>query len=184
MIANLGVLPEGAAEELLRHVERRSLGKSEFFAREGEIAEHVAFIGSGILRMFYVRSDGREFNRSFLKAGDFCGVLDSLVLGEPGRLYIDALEPVELLVVAWAELEALYDQHPYWSRIGRRFAERLAIKKMGREASLLLDDPEQRYLAFRREHAAIEARIADYHVASYIGVTPEALSRIKKRISL
>lgn len=177
-LERLGPLPDDAWADFAPQLRERRMARDEFFAMAGIDVSEVGFVTSGILRMYYVRNDGREFNKSFLTVGDICGVL-----GPGNRLYIDALTPAVLFVIPSGALLDLYDRHASWGRLGRRFAEMLSLKKMRREASFLLDSAEERYIAFRAEHGAIEHLIRDYHIASYIGVTPVALSRIKKRLS-
>ena len=77
-------------------------------------------------------------------------------------------------------VRAFYDRSAYWQRFGRLNAERLYVKKARREAALLMDPPLARYEAFLREYGADAERIRGYHVASYLGITPEALSRLRK----
>ncbi|MEM9074397.1 MAG: Crp/Fnr family transcriptional regulator [Myxococcota bacterium] len=157
-----------------------SLDRGDVFEPAGEPATRIAFIESGLLRMFYTRADGRAFNKSFVAELDFCAALESLLDGRPSRLSIEALEPSRLLVARYADFRALYDVDPYWERLGRLFIERLYLKKARKEAAFLLDSAAERYETFLREYPALEARVPDYHVASYLGVTPESLSRLRK----
>ncbi|WP_181919364.1 Crp/Fnr family transcriptional regulator [Alkalilimnicola ehrlichii] len=182
-LQEIGPITDEAWNAFEPFLQEKRLKKGTFFAMEGLPARDIAFVASGILRMYYVREDGREFNKSFVTAGDICGVLDALILNQPSRLYIDTLSPCHLFTLPWASLEALFDTYPCWSRIGRRFAYLLSVKKMRREASFLLDSAEERYRCFCNEYGGIAQLIPDYHIASYLGITPVALCRIKKRIS-
>lgn len=158
----------------------REVAAKTVLAREGSCSSEFGVIAKGLLRLFYIRRDGREFNKSFLSAGDFFGALDSLILGQPTRMWIETLEPSTLMVASYQTLTAMYARHPGWERLGRRFAEALYMKKITREASFLMDTAAERYQLFLREHAAIENRIPDYHIAAYLGISAEALSRLKK----
>lgn len=182
-LERLGSLPDPAWRAFAAQLKPRHLDKGEFFTKPGERAPDVGFPATGILRMYYVRDDGREFNKAFLTTGDLCGLFDALVLDQPSRLCIEALQPSVLLTVPWQTLAALYERDLHWATIGRRFAELLCVKKMRREESFLLDSAEERYRCFRADHGDIEKAIPDYHVASYIGITPVALSRIKRRLT-
>lgn len=183
-LERLGPISDDAWIAFSSQLRERHVEKDGFFAIPGVDTPDVGFITEGVLRMYYIRSDGREFNKSFLRAGDICGVLDAPIIDQPSRLYIGALVPSTLLTLPKASLEELYDRYHCWAKIGRRFAEMLAIKKMRREESLLLDSAEQRYRTFRLEYAQVEYLLRDYHIASYLGITPVALSRIKKRLTL
>jgi len=159
----------------------RVLEKGEFFARAGSECESVALAHSGIARLFYVRGDGKEFNKGFVSAPDFMAVLDALIVGEPSRLSIQALTPMQLLVAPYSRLAAFFERDIYWQRIHRRIVEQLYVKKVRREASLLMDTAEQRHRAFLEEHPQVSEAVPDYHVAAYLGITPEALSRLKRQ---
>lgn len=171
------------ADQVARFVasfRRREIAARTVVVQAGTSPEEFGVVGHGLLRLFYIRRDGREFNKSFLTTGDLFGALDTLIGGQPTRMWIETLEATSLLVARYRVLTDMYDRHPGWERLGRRIAESLTIKKFAREASLLMDSAAQRYQAFLDEHGAIENRIADYHIASYLGISAEALSRLKK----
>ena len=104
-------------------------------------------------------------------------------MGVPAPYSVQALEPTVALSAAWADLEALYDRHPALERLGRRIAERIAVKKELRERALLELTATERYQAFVRDEPALFARLPLYHVASYVGVTEVSLSRIRGRLA-
>ncbi|MCP4271690.1 MAG: Crp/Fnr family transcriptional regulator, partial [Gammaproteobacteria bacterium] len=86
-----------------------------------------------------------------------------------------------LLICDLAPVVNLFDQHRCWEKLGRLLAEQLYIKKETREAEFLLDDAETRYLNFQTNYPGLEDRLTQYHVASYLGITPVMLSRIRRR---
>jgi CRP-like cAMP-binding protein len=159
----------------------RELERFDYFVRPGETAHTVALVRSGLLRMFYARSDGKEFIKGFVRPPDFVAALESLLTGAPSRLAIQCLEPTRLYVLDYEVARAFYDRSAYWQRFGRLLVERLYVKKARREAALLMDSAAARYEAFLREHPDLAERVPDYHVASYLGITPEALSRLRNR---
>jgi len=181
--AALPSLPDASWDAIVPHLTSRSLTRGETLVRAGDTVDSVAFVRAGLLRMYYLRADGREFNKSFLGPGAFCGVLDALASGAPSRLSISALAATELTVLPWATFDALCRRDLAWSEVGRQMAQGLAVKKMRKEAGLLLDTAEQRYETFLAEFSELESVIADYQIASYLGITPEALSRIRRRRS-
>lgn len=172
--------PEPQWQQFASLLRPQALPKGTYWVRAGERTGKIAFVVEGLLRMFYIRKDGREFNKTFVTAPDFVGVLEALLTGEVSRLSVECLEATTLLEVDYAAIRALYDTHAYWERFGRLFTERLYVKKARREAALLMDPPAPRYSTFLKEHAHIEQRVPDYHVASYLGITPETLSRLRK----
>jgi hypothetical protein len=90
------------------------------------------------------------------------------------------LQETHLLVCNLASIVELFNQHHCWEKLGRILAEQLYIKKETREAEFLLDDAETRYFNFQKQYPGLEERIAQYHVASYLGITPVMLSRIRR----
>lgn len=178
-----GVPPASQWDEFARCFHLRSLPKGAQWITAGQTTTTVAFVAQGLLRMYYLREDGREFNKTFVYAPDFLGVLDALLTGESSRLSVQSLEPTTLLEVEHARACSFYERHPYWERFGRLFAERLYVKKARREAALLVESPAHRYRTFLDEHASLEQRVPDYHIASYLGITPETLSRLRKALA-
>ncbi len=175
-----GEPPEVLWEEFRGFMRLRTMKKGEAFAREGEHTHSVAFVASGLFRMFYRRPDGRELNKSFVAENDFVGSFEALLSGDVNRLAIECMAPATVLEFTFAKARALHDRHHYWQRFGRLLAERLYVKKARREAALLMDTALERYEVFLQEHPELAERVPDYHIASYLGITPEALSRLKK----
>jgi CRP/FNR family transcriptional regulator, anaerobic regulatory protein len=172
--------PADQIAEFLAAFRPRELAARTVVVRAGASPAEFGVIDRGLLRLFYLRRDGRELNKSFLTTGDFVGALDALISGAPTRIWIETIEPTTLRVASHRALTDMYLRHPGWERLGRRFAEAMYLKKIAREASLLMDTAAERYQTFLDEHAAIENRIPDYHIAAYLGISAEALSRLKR----
>lgn len=177
-----GELPSDFAEftSLFR---RAKLRKGEVFVRSGEQTQALAFVTSGIARMFYTRNSGKEFNKGFVSAPEFMSALEALLTGSPTGLTIQALSPMTLLVAHYPSVEAFYERDMFWQRVGRRLIEQVYIKKVRREASLLVDTAVERYAKFLAAHTELANLVPDYHIAAYLGITPEALSRLKRAVS-
>jgi CRP-like cAMP-binding protein len=158
------------------------LCRGEHLLRAGDLPRSLAFVATGLLRLYYLDAEGREFTKSFCMEGEVVAAYSALLLGIPSRLSIEALEESRLLVVDYQAYQALAGGHPCWAAINQRRAEALFIKKEQREAALLLDDAETRYLQFLTDHPGLEARVRQHHIASYLGITPVALSRIRARL--
>jgi len=180
LLAHLGGEPIPYFDDFARLFRRRSLEKGDFLVRAGDLTDSVAFVSSGVARMFYTRRDGKEFNKGFVSSPDFVSALEALITNAPSSLSIQALSPMRLLVASYAELSKLYDRDMYWQRVGRLIVERIYVKKVRREASLLMDSAAERYAAFLADHHAALDQVADYHIAAYLGITPEALSRLRR----
>lgn len=156
--------------------------KGQFLVREGDANGVLYHIDQGLVRFVYTTGDGREFNKSFAAEGEFVGCLRSILTQQPCRFAIQALEATQTLALYPQERETLWKKYPELERFGRLLAERLALRKEEREAEFLLDSAECRYQRFINDHPTLQERIPQYHIASYIGITDVALSRIRKRL--
>jgi CRP-like cAMP-binding protein len=176
-------VPEGEWEYLVPHLVERIFEKNDYLVSAGDVANNFYFIIEGLVRFFYSTKDGKEFNKHFAMENGFAGSFHSLVLQEPCGFFIQALERTNTLVLPNQLLRELYERHPCWERLGRRNAENLVLIKEAREKELLLDSLEIRYRRFLKEYPGLAERIPQYHIASYLGVTDVALSRIRRKIN-
>jgi len=106
----------------------------------------------------------------------------AFVQREESKLYIQALEDTELLVIDYKIYRKLLDSHVCWQEAAKKLAELIFILKEKREAGLLLHDARERYLQFLGDYPNLENRISQYHIASYLGIAPESLSRIRANL--
>jgi CRP-like cAMP-binding protein len=150
----------------------------------GEIAHNFYFLVSGLIRYYYSTEDGKEVNKHFAMENGFAGSFQSLVLSEPCGFFLQAMERTETIVLPNSHLHELYGRYPCWERLGRRNAENLVLVKEAREKEFLLDSLEVRYRRFLKEFPGLADRIPQYQIASYLGVTDVALSRLRRKINL
>jgi CRP-like cAMP-binding protein len=113
---------------------------------------------------------------------EFVADYQSFLTQQPSLVTIQALEASELLCLSHQAIQTLYEVVPAWQKMGRLIAESVYLCAQKRTASLLLDTPEARYMNLLNEHPDIFERVSQYVIASYLGVAPETLSRIKKRL--
>ncbi|GAB1541248.1 Crp/Fnr family transcriptional regulator [Scytonema sp. NUACC21] len=175
-------IPENEIQKLTSIFYPLSLPAGKFFICPGEIPTQIGFIVSGILRLYYVNNEGIEFTKSFCQEKDFVAAYSALILNKPARFFIEALEDSLLLVANYQSYQQLCNEHPCWQIIEHRFVEALFIKKEKREGELLLDDATTRYKKFLMEYPTLEHRAKQYHIASYLGISPVSLSRIRKAL--
>jgi len=181
VVSHLVSPPDAEMDRFLGPFGTRSLEQGDYFQRAGEASGEMAFVNAGLLRFFYQTADGKEFNKSFIPENQFAAAYSAYLTNRPARFSIQALEDSHLLVADLPGVVALFDRHRCWERMGRILAEQLYIKKETREAEFLLDDAETRYRNFQQTYPGLEERLPQYHVASYLGITPVALSRIRRR---
>ena len=160
----------------------KKLKRDEYFAQEGKRPSDMGFVVSGVVRAFYRTKDGDEYNKTFFTESTIVAALAGLVRGTESYINLQALEDTRLLVTDYSVFTELYDTHHSLERLGRRAIEAEWVKKEIRELRLVLCTAEERYAYFKEEHPGLEHRIAQYHIASFLGITPVALSRIRGRI--
>lgn len=173
-------IADAAMAALLATVRCRRVARGEALCRQGEPAPAMFYVRSGLLRYFY-RSDDSEHTGQFFDAGMMVGDVFTMGGGSEALQNIDVLEPGELLVVPIAALHAAYACDHGLERFGRRLIEIGMIGSQRRTAALLQRSPEQRYDDFVTTRPEVARRVTLYVVASYLGITPEALSRIRRR---
>jgi CRP-like cAMP-binding protein len=154
--------------------------KKSFLLQQGDVCDYIAFIGEGIYRFFYVR-EGEEKITAFFFPGDFVTNYRSFLTGKPSEHFIEALKPTIIYKVSKADLLLLYDKYKNMERLGRFIAENLYLIVTKRLDSFLHDNPENRYQELLDRNSKLLQEVPQYMIASYLGVKPETLSRIRAR---
>ena len=174
-------LSDEAIDRAWATVSARELVKGEHFLRAGDPATEVAVVASGLLREYFDLNGGSEGTKAFIVEGEFTGSLADLISGRPSRASIVAEEPSRVLVSSFAAYRELPDASREWEGFALRSAHALLLRKAEREYELLGLTAEERYATFADRFPGLEARIAAKHVASYLGITPVHLSRLRRR---
>lgn len=182
ILRSLTDLPEDEAIKATNLFQISNLKRGEFFARAGDVPRTIGFVISGILRLYYVDCEGTEYTKSFCAENSFVAAYSALLLEQPSRLFIQALEDAKLLIADYSAYCSLSKNHACWQVLNCKIAEILFIKKEKRENALLLDDAKTRYLSFQAEYPGLETRLKQHHIASYLGITPVTLSRIRTQL--
>jgi CRP-like cAMP-binding protein len=177
-------LTEREAIQTVCLFQTHTLNRGKFFIRAGDVPQTIGFVISGILRLYYVDADGNESTKSFCAENSFVAAYSALLLRQPSRLFIQALEDAKLLIADYSAYRSLSEFQTSLQRLNCKIAESLFIKKERRESALMLDDAKTRYLSFLEEYPGLEARLKQHHIASYLGMTPVTLSRIRAQLKL
>jgi len=157
----------------------KQLKKNEYLAIEGEYSTRLAFIKEGVMRAFYRNNDGNEYNKTFFTDNNFVGAYSSLVSGQKNLINIQCLTDCVVQMADFNKITALYNTNPKIERLARKLAETKFAIKEKREIELVTLEAAERYKIFRKEHPNLENLIPQYHIASYLGITPTQLSRIR-----
>ena len=158
------------------------LKKGEFFLQEGEINNKLGFIVEGLVR-YFVHKNHEESTLEFSKEGEFIAEYQSFLNKSASIQAIQAIEDTTLLVTDFEGLQTIYNNTKNGNLIGRIVIEYRFGHLMRQLLSIYMHNPEERYLHFLKTFPDLAQRIPQYYIASYVGVKPESLSRIRKRIA-
>jgi CRP/FNR family transcriptional regulator, anaerobic regulatory protein len=155
--------------------------KKEFLLQEGQICNKISFINNGCMRVFY-NVDGIENTIQFFFGDSWYTDYSSFLTGQPTVENMQALEPCEVVQFSKADIYKLYDSYPVFDRVGRVMAEN-AFRSISLLNKMLTNEsPEERYLNLLKQRPELVEHIPQHYIASYLGLQPPSLSRIRKRI--
>ncbi len=177
----LGPLPARAWRALLGGTQVVELEKGAFFSRPGAAADRFGVVLRGLVRHYYLDAKGRESVKAFRGPRELTGPHAELIQHRASRTFIQALADTALLVFRYDDFERAADRDLALQRLVRRFVEREFVAKEQREFEFLQLSAEERYRRLCAEHPERVALVPQYQLASYIGITPVALSRIRAR---
>jgi CRP-like cAMP-binding protein len=178
-------VPVGEAEkEIISTLfTEKQFKKGEPFLQEGKVCRQVGFIIKGLMR-YYLTQDGEEKTFYFAKENEFVSNYESFVPQVPSLKSIEALEDTTAYVISYDNLNRLYSTMANGERMGRLIIEQVFVQALQNLNSFYSDTPEQRYEKLLQTHPDLQQRIPQYYIASCVGVKPQSLSRIRKRLSL
>jgi CRP-like cAMP-binding protein len=162
---------------------KREISKGNFYNKQNVVCKDLGILTKGIFRLYrYDAETDEEKNIFFFSEEQFIVSFASFIYQYPCSYYIEALEDSEMLYISYQDLQDLYMKYKPWERFGRILAEHFFTKSQLRTENLLFLTHEQRYLNLLQEHQNIVQRVASFHMASYLGIKNQSLSRIKKRL--
>jgi CRP-like cAMP-binding protein len=168
---------------LLQFATSKVIAASEIYIPEGKIFKKIIYIKKGILRIFFVTASGEEKTFFFRWEGQIAAIPECIFDNQPTRQTWQALEDCELMEIDFDIVEKLSANNISLIKIRLGFAEKMFLDALKRVESFVMDKPEERYQKLIIQKPEIIKRVADKHIASFIGVTPVSLSRIRKRLA-
>jgi CRP-like cAMP-binding protein len=162
----------------------KKIKRKQYLFQEGEINKTVTFVSSGILRLYSLDKNGFEHIIQFAPKGWWIGDMQSYLKQQPGSLYIDAIEESEVIQILRADMEKLYDTVPKFERHFRVLAENALGVYQQRFANSLSLSAKERYQNFCELYPSLVQNLPQKYIASFIGVTPEFLSKMLSQLSL
>jgi len=179
-IDNIYALGEDCWSELEPLIYIKELDKNDYFSKEGQSTRDLGFIFNGILRIYYLNDKGEEWNKHFLQETDF--VASSISPEKKSITNIQALTKTIILCIPYSELVKISTKYNEINSFIQRLTFSYLEQKQDREISLLSEEAINNYLTFKKSYPNLENKIQHYHIASYLGITPTQLSRLRKKI--
>lgn len=179
-IAKYVALPAEELGKLTGSFAKRHLKKNEFLLQEGQVCRDLVFVQEGCLRLYYFSGD-IETSVWFSFQNSSAIEISSFISGKPSSYFLQAIEDSEILFLPKTELNKLYVSNPKMQELMKNFLEDVVLSLIDRFTSLQRDSAEQRYLDLLSKPAYLQ-KIPQKYLASFIGVTPTSLSRIRSRV--
>lgn len=161
----------------------RTLGRKEFLLKAGEISRHENFVNKGCLRVYSIDARGTEHIIMFAPEDWWTGDMYSFLTQTPATYYIDALEDTEIWQIEKQDLEKLYERVPQFNRLFRVLLQNAFIAQQQRISQNLAESAEKRYELFLKKYKGLDQRIPQKQIAAYLGITPEFLSALRRKLT-
>ena len=166
------------------HGTPRTVAVGDYVFRQGDLCSTIFLVRTGLLKAYYVRADGKEHIKSFQPEGSIIGSMVALIDEEPSTFSLVAVEPSDLVALPYPVLDRASRESLELSNALIQFLSSYGKRKERREYELLCLSPEDRYSLTFASMPTLADRISQADLAAYIGVTPQALSRIKRRLKV
>ena len=170
-------------ESVSQRATERKIKKRQYILQEGDVCNHYNFIVSGCLKMYSIDRSGKEHNLQFGIENDWLTDTGSLHSRKPSQLFIEAIEPATILQIELRDLAFLYTNHPKFNLIFRVITENNFVALQNRVLQNISNTAEERYISFLGQYPSLSNRLPSTQIASYLGITPEFLSTIKKSMA-
>ncbi len=170
-------------EAMASYFQHKHLKKKDHWLAPGDYCNSIAFISKGCLRIYFPFEEGTERTARFLFEGEWVSDYESVNTRTKSMMGIEALESTDIFIIRMEDINDLYDKFPSLERIGRLVAEHNVVDICKRYRSLLHDSPAKRYMDLIETQPQVIDRIPQHYIASFLGIEPESLSRIRKKIA-
>lgn len=172
-----------AFEIALPYLQEQQVKAGDFLLQQGKICNRIAFIEKGLFRLFYLH-DGKEITTCFCKENTLTCSYQSMLTQQPSEMAIQAIEDSKVISFSYQDLQKLYQVDLFWQQVGRIAAENEFITAECYTRFLNTLSAQERYLQILETDPELLQRVPLNYLATYLQITPETLSRIRKKISI
>lgn len=175
-------IPMSDAEfgHFMSYMTPRKLRKRQYLVQQGDFTRHSYYVVKGCVRAFKSDHSGKEHIIQFALEDWWIGDIAAIITGTPARLNIECLEDCEVLQIDKEDQERLYAELPKFERFFRIIIQNSLVATQNRLLSVMSQPAYERYLEFMERYPQIVQRVANHHIASFLGIAPESLSRLRK----
>lgn len=182
-LANVFEVPSEKLRLCSIQYESRKINKHEFLLQQGEVCHHTFFVEKGLLRMYSIDKNGKEHIIQFAPENWLIGDRSSLYFNEKSNYYIEAVEDSEVLFLKPDFFSKLLEEFPNTIERNDLIIQKHVKSLQDRINSLLGETAEERYMKFTKMYPDLLLRVPQWMIASYLGITPESLSRVRKELA-
>ena len=161
-------------------LKHRVLRKRYYLVQAGDLCRAEHFVTKGCFRAFATDKEGNDHNVMFAIEDWWISDMQSYLTGLPATLNIEALEDSEVIYIEKIDLDRIFEEIPAFNKFFRILLQNAFVSQQNRILSNISNTAEERYAAFIKKYANLEQRVPQHHIASYLGVSPETLSRIRR----
>lgn len=169
-------------EDLKKVFKVYTYNQGQYFVKEGDIPDKLGFVVQGLMKYYYIDTEGNEWIKHFSSENDFVSSYASFLRQTPSLYNIEAMEKTTILYISFPDYYERIENSKMWCSIARQYTEYIYFQKEKRESSFLKQNGSERYKSFLKEHKKVVNRIKEKDIASFIGITPVSLSRLKNKL--
>jgi CRP-like cAMP-binding protein len=183
-VRSITPIPDEQIAKVLSISYSKKITKGDCYIREGEIPKSFAYVVKGLFRYYYIDKKGNDFTKGFFPENSFIASYSALIHKRGSYFTVEALENSNILVINYNEWKEIFEKELCWHKFLLALIEKGYCIKEAREREFLLFDAEERYKSFLKNFPGLDKRIKQHIIASYLGITSVALSRIRKKMNL
>jgi CRP-like cAMP-binding protein len=170
-------------EAVSKNAKTRQIKRRQFVLQENDLCKHFNFIVDGCLKMYSVDDNNKEHNIQFGSENNWLTDIGSFHSGKPSKMFIEAIEPTIIIQIEQKDMVYLFDHFPKFDRIFRVIVENNFVELQNRLLQTISSTAEERYISFINQYPNLFTRLPNTQIASYLGITPEFLSIVRKNIA-